>query len=96
MFQKIQKLKVFPFLVGHGKDLERNEGFRPVREAFIQRAWKQLKSLVLQAVPDEDFLHTKKINNKDVYVDCGATDDIPENACSFMDDGGQQLTEVGG
>ena len=73
----------FPFLVGHGKDLERNEGFRPVREAFnIQRAWKQSESLVLRVVPDEEFLHTK-INNKDVYVDYGATEDIPENACSF-------------
>ena len=60
-----------PFLVGHGKDSERNEGFqefRPVRGAFIQRAWKQSESLVLRVVPDEEFLHTK-INNKDVYVD---------------------------
>ena len=24
-----------------------------------------------------------KINNKDVYVDYGATEDIPENACNF-------------
>ena len=33
-----------------------------------QQAWKQSESLVLQVVPDEQFLHTK-INNKDVYVD---------------------------
>ena len=60
-----------PFLVGHGKNSERNEGFkgfRPVREAFIRRAWKQSESLVLRVVPDEEFLHTR-INNKDVYVD---------------------------
>ena len=58
----------FPFLVVHGKDSERKEVFRPVREAFIQRARKQSESLVLRVVPDEMFLHTK-INNKDVYVD---------------------------
>ena len=58
----------FPFLVGHGTDSERIEGFRPVREAFIQRAWKQSESLVLRVVPDEEFLHTKA-NSKDVYVD---------------------------
>ena len=70
------------FLVGHGKDSERNEGFRPLREAFIQRAWKQSESLVLGVVPVEDFLHTK-INNKGVYVDYSATEDIPEDLCSF-------------
>ena len=72
----------FPFIVGHGKDSERNEGFRPVREAFIQRAWKQSESLVLRVVPDKEFLHTK-INNKGVYVNYGATEDIPKDACSF-------------
>ena len=30
----------------------------------------------------EEFLNTK-INNKNVYLDHGATEDIPENACSF-------------
>ena len=29
-----------------------------------------------------EFLH-KKINNKDLYVDYGATEDIPEDACSL-------------
>ena len=72
----------FPFLVGHGKDSERNEGFRPLREAFIRRAWKQSRILVLRVVPDEEFLHTKIIN-KDVHVDYGATEDIPEDACSL-------------
>ena len=70
------------FLVGHGKDLKRNERYRLVREAFIQRAWKQSQSLVLRVVPDKEFLHTK-INNKGDYVDYGATEDIPEDACSF-------------
>ena len=56
--------------------------FRSVREAFIQRSWKQSKSLVLGVVPDREFLHTK-INDKGVYVDYGATEDIPEDACSF-------------
>ena len=37
---------------------------------------------MLRVVPDEEFLHTK-INNTDVYVDYGATEDIPEDACSF-------------
>ena len=55
------------------------EGFR---ETFIQRAWKDSERLVLQAVPDEEFLH-KKIKNKDSYVDYGATEDIPEDACSL-------------
>ena len=43
----------------------------------MQRTWKQSESLVLRVVPDEEFLHTK-INNKDVYVDYGATEDIPD------------------
>ena len=30
---------------------------------------------------DEEFLH-KKINSKDFYVDYGATEDIPEDACN--------------
>ena len=54
-----------------------------LREAFIQRAWNQSESLVLRVVPDEEFLHTKKINNKEVYVDYGAAEDILEKACSF-------------
>ena len=78
----------FPFLVGHGKDSERNEGFRPFREAFIQKAWKQSECLVLRVVPDEEFLHTK-INNKDVYVYYGTTEDIPEDACSVRRYGGK-------
>ena len=49
------------------KDLE--YGRIPFREAFIQRG----------AFPDEEFLH-KKINNSDVYVDHGSTEDIPEDA----------------
>ena len=39
---------------------------------------------MLRVVSDKEFLHTKKINNKDVYVDYGATEDIPENACSLF------------
>ena len=51
--------------------------------AFIQRVWKQSESLVLQVVPNEEFLHTK-INNKGVYVDYGDTTvDISEDACNF-------------
>ena len=30
----------------------------------------------------DEFLH-KNINNKDVYVDDGATEDIPEDACNL-------------
>ena len=58
------------------------EGFRSSREAFIQRAWKQLESLVLQVVPDKEFLHAK-INNKGVYMDYGAKADIPEYTYSL-------------
>ena len=61
---------------------ERKKGFRSFIEAFIQRTSKQSESLVLRVVPVEVFLHTK-INNKDVYVDYGATEDIPEDACSL-------------
>ena len=35
---------------------------------------------------NEGFLH-KKINNKDVYEDYGATEDIPEDACSLRQHG---------
>ena len=38
--------------------------------------------LVLRATPVEEFLD-KKINKKDVYVDCGAREDIPEDASSL-------------
>ena len=75
----------FPFLVGHGKDSDCEKGMkdsRLFREAFIQRKWKQSESLVLRVVPDEEFLHTE-INNKDIYVDYGATEDMPEDACSL-------------
>ena len=75
----------FPFLVRHGKDSDCEKGMkdsRLFREAFIQRKWKQSESLVLRVVPDEEFLHTE-INNKDVYVDYGATEDMPEDACSL-------------
>ena len=37
---------------------------------------------MLRAVSDKEFLHTN-LNNKGVYVDYGATEDIPEDACSF-------------
>ena len=52
------------------------------REAFIQRAWKQSERLVLRVVLYDEFLQAK-INNKDLYVDYGAAEDIPEDACSF-------------
>ena len=41
---------------------------------------------MLRAVPDKEFLHTKNIINKDVYVDYGATEDI-RDACSFSSGG---------
>ena len=41
---------------------------------------------MLRVVPDEEFLHTK-IDNNDVYVAYGATEDIPEDACSLRHDG---------
>ena len=41
-----------------------------------------IRELVLQVVPEEEFFHTK-IDNKDVYVDYGVTEDIPEDACSL-------------
>ena len=67
------------------------EGFRPFREPFIQRAWKQSESLVLRVFADEEFVHNKR-NNKNVYVDYGAnygaTEDIPEVACSLRQSAG--------
>ena len=62
--------------------LSRNEEFRPFREAFIQRTWKQSENLVLWVVSDEKFLHNKT-NNKDVYVAYDTAEDIPEDACSL-------------
>ena len=43
---------------------------------------------MLRVVPDEESLHTK-INNKDVYAYYGATEDIPEDACSLGQYGGK-------
>ena len=58
------------------------EGFR---KAFIQRGWKDSERFVLQIVPDKESL-LKKINNSDVYVDYGLTEDIPEDALSLHGD----------
>ena len=41
---------------------------------------------------DEEFLH-KKINNKDIHMDYGATENIPEDACSLRQYG--DLTALG-
>ena len=50
---------------------------------------------MLRVVPDEEFLHTK-INNEDIHVDYGATEDIPEDACSFRQYGWRfDNTELG-
>ena len=79
-----QGISLFLLATGRIQMSERKEGFRPVREAFTQRAWKQSESLVLRVVPDEEFMHTE-INNKDIYVDYVydyvvlAIEDIPEN-----------------
>ena len=37
---------------------------------------------MLRVVLDVEFLHNK-INNKDVYADYGAAEDISEDACSL-------------
>ena len=77
--------RVFPFFCGPRegfrteKDLQGTEGYR---KAFIQRRWSDSERLVLQAVPNEEFLH-KNINNRKVYVDYGSTEDIPEDAYSL-------------
>ena len=42
---------------------------------------------MLLVVPDEEFLHTK-INNKDIYADYGATEDMHAvSGGSIMDQG---------
>ena len=43
---------------------------------------------MLGVVPNEEFLHTK-INNKDVGVCYGATEDIREYACKLRQRGGR-------
>ena len=43
---------------------------------------------MLGVVPNEEFLHTK-INNKDVGVCYGATEDIREDACKLRQRGGR-------
>ena len=44
---------------------------------------------------DEQFLH-KKADNKYYYVNCGATEDIPEDACSFSLKQNGELTTLNG
>ena len=41
---------------------------------------------MLRVVRDKELLHAK-VNNKDVYVDYGATEDISEDACSLRQHG---------
>ena len=43
---------------------------------------------MLRVVHDEEFLHTK-IKNKDVNVDNGAIEYIPEDACRLRQYGGR-------
>ena len=54
------------------------------REGFkrIQRGWKNSERLVIRSVSYEEFLH-KQINNKDVHVSYGATEDNLVDACSL-------------
>ena len=64
------------------------EGFRKIRRIqTIQRGFHSESMEVFRepcatSSPDEEFLHAK-IHNKDVYVNHGATEDIPEDACSL-------------
>ena len=76
---------IYLFLLATGriqKDLERMGRFR---EAFIQREWKDSERLVLWEAPDKEFLN-KKINNREVYVDYGSTENIPEGALRLYGD----------
>ena len=51
-------------------------------ESLLFRQHRKIqRGSVLRAVPDEESLR-KKINNRDVYVDYGATKDIPEQRSS--------------
>ena len=69
----------------HGRFDSLNE----IRTAIISENIRQLQSYIatykkkLEKVvfAEEGFLY-KKINKKDVYVDYGATADIPQDACS--------------
>ena len=80
--------RVFPFSCWPREGFRKERRIQTIQRVFIQRAWKQSESLVLRLVPDEEFLHSK-INNKDVYLDYGATEDIPEDACSLRQYGGR-------
>ena len=62
-----QSISLFLLATGRIQEGTKNSD-QSERLSSRQQAWKQSESLVLQAVPDEGFLHTK-INNKDVYVD---------------------------
>ena len=55
------------------------EGYR---EVFTQRRSNGPERFVLRAVPNEEFLH-KYVNNRNVYVDYGSTEDIQEDAYSL-------------
>ena len=55
------------------------EGYR---EVFIQRRSNGPGRFVLRAVPNKEFLH-KYINNRNVYVDYGSTEDIQEDTYSL-------------
>lgn len=46
---------------------------------MIQSGWKDSERVAVRVVPDEEFLY-KKINNRDLYMDYGSKEDIPENA----------------
>ena len=80
--------RVFPISCGPREGFWKERRIQTIQRGFIQRAWKQSECLVLRVVPDEESLHTK-INNKDVYVYYGATEDIPEDACSLGQYGGR-------
>ena len=83
---KCSQHRVFPFSCWP------REGFRKEQRIQTSQGGFYSESLALQIVHDEEFLHTK-INIKDVYLDYGATEDIPEDACCFSCSGGITMDE---
>ena len=73
---------VFPFSSWRQERFRKQRRIQTIQRGFHSESMEAIRELLLRMVPDDEFLHIK-INNKDVYEDYGATEDIPEDTCSL-------------
>ena len=75
--------RVLPFSCWPWEGFRKESRILTIQRGFHSDSMEEIREpCVLRVVPNEKFLHTNT-NNKDVHVDNGATEHIPEDACSL-------------